>query len=297
MLQKVISWYWAARPFTLSASIVPIALGSALAFRDGKATLLLFALMLLASMLVQVTANLVDEYTDHGRPEGRDKLPAPYKVIALGKLSAREVKVGAAVCFGVATVIGLYMVSVAGWPVLAICLGGAAAAYFYSAGPRPLGKAGLGHPLVFLFMGPAMVMGTAYVYYGAFTLDPFLASLPVGFTIAAILAANDLRDMEEDLAAGKRTPATIFGRNGAKKEWAALVAGAFVTVAALVWLRVLEGTALLAMFALPVAAQAFRVVLRGENRQELAPALRISGRLNLLFGLLLSAGIALRFVR
>ncbi|MDO8473710.1 MAG: 1,4-dihydroxy-2-naphthoate octaprenyltransferase, partial [Dehalococcoidia bacterium] len=227
------TWYWAARPFTLSAAVVPILVGSALAFHDGKANPVLLLLMLVASILVQATANLVDEFSDHARPEGKEKLIAPYKVIALGLLSPRAVKGGAMVLFGIATIIGLYLVSVAGWPVLALALCSAVVAYFYAGGPRPLGTMGLGQPLVFIFMGPVMVLGAYYVQARAFTYEALWLSLPVGCTVTAILAANDLRDMEEDRTVGKRTPVTRFGRGFGRVQWAVLVAIAFVSAVAL----------------------------------------------------------------
>ena len=212
MRDKLLVWYRAARPFTLSASIIPVLVGSSLAYREGRFSLLLFVLALAASLLVQAGANMVDEFSDHARPEGSGKLLAPYKVIALGLLSSKAVKWGAAVCFGVATIVGIYFISVAGWPILAMCLASAAVAYFYSAGPKPLGSIGLGHPLVFFFMGPVMVVGAYYVQTQTFTLEALWLSLPIGCTVTAILIANDLRDMEEDSSVAKITPVTRFGR-------------------------------------------------------------------------------------
>jgi len=294
---KLRVWYRASRPFTLSASIVPVLVGSALAFREGQFSLGLFALVLLASLLVQITANLVDEYSDHARPEGNEKLLAPYKVIALGLLSSRAVKWGAAVCFGTATVIALFLISVAGWPVLAICLAAAAVAYFYSAGPRPLGTIGLGHPLVFLFMGSVMVLGTYYVQTRTFTVGALWFSLPVACTVTAILVANDLRDLEEDNAAGKITPVTLFGRRFGRWEWTLLVVAAFLAVIALAVAGGQLPMALLSLLALPQAVSALRAVWHGQERSELALALRASARLHGLLGLLLAIGVALgRFV-
>ena len=102
-MSKLKIWYRASRPFTLSAAVVPPIVGSALAFYDHKASLLLFALILIGCLLVQIAANLVDEYSDHSRPEGKEKLLAPYKVIALGLLSSQAVKRGAIICLGIAT--------------------------------------------------------------------------------------------------------------------------------------------------------------------------------------------------
>lgn len=287
------TWYWAARPFTLSASVVPILLGSALAFRDGESSPLLVLLMLVASMFVQATANLVDEYSDHARPEGKDKLVAPYKVIALGLLSPKAVKRGAMVIFGIATLIGLYLVSVAGWPVLALALSSAAVAYFYAGGSRPLGTLGLGQPLVFVFMGPVMVMGAYYVNTGLFTYEAFLLSLPVGCTVTAILAANDLRDMEEDVSAGKRTIVTAYGRKAGRLQWAALIAIAFVAAVVLAAAGHPGLTALLALAAIPHGLKTAKLVRECRARPDMALAMRMTARLHLWFGLSLAAGVAL----
>jgi len=295
--QKVQVWYRASRPFTLSASIIPVLVGSALAFREGQFSPGLFALVLIGSLLVQVAANLVDEYSDHARTEGNKKLLASYKVIALGLLSSSAVRWGAAVCFGTATVIGLYLVSIAGWPILVICLTSAAVAYFYSGGPKPLDTIGLGQPLVFLFMGPVMVLGTYYVQARAFTAESLWFSLPVACTVTAILVANDLRDLEEDNAAGKITPVTLFGRLFGRWEWTLLVMAAFLTVIALAVAGGMGPLALLSLLALPQAVRALRVVWHGQERSELALALRASSMLHGQLGLLLSIGVGLsRFI-
>ena len=108
----------------------------------------MFALMLIASLLVQVGANLVDEYSDHGRVEEGGKIIAPYKVISLGLLSVRAVKLGALTSFGLASIAGLYIVAVTGWPILVVSLASLAAAYLYAGGPKPLGAYALGQPMV-----------------------------------------------------------------------------------------------------------------------------------------------------
>lgn len=286
------AWYWASRPFTLTGATAPVLVGSALAFRQGQASAGLFVLVLVASVLVQVAANLVDEYSDHSRTEGKEKLAAPYKVIARGLLSSAAVKKGAMVAFGVATAIGLYLVSVAGWPVLVACLASAAVAYLYAGGPRPLGNLGLGQPLVLIFMGPVMVMGTYYVYTGAVTFDALWLSIPVACTVTSILAANDLRDMEGDRAAGKTTPVTLWGRGFGRWECTALIGVAYLTVTALA----VGGMGVLVLapaLALPQAVRTLRAVWRGRERHALVSGLRELARLHGWFGLLLAMGVAL----
>ncbi len=295
---KIKAWFWAIRPFSFSAAVVPVLVGSAFAFREGLFHLFRFLLVLIACLFVQVTTNLVDEYSDHVRPEGEQKILAPYKVIALGLLTSSEIKRGALVCFSIAAAIGIYLVYVSGLPVLFMCLAGAAAAYFYSAGTRPLGKIGLGQPLVFIFMGIVMVVGSFYVQTQYFTSDIFLFSLPVGFTVTAILAANDIRDMEEDKAGGKQTIVTVFGRDVAWWEYLFIVLAAFLTVIILVSVGRLELTSLIILLAIPQSVITLRILRKGRNRSELAGGIPSASRLHLFFGILLTIGVLLgQFIR
>ncbi|MBI2866452.1 MAG: 1,4-dihydroxy-2-naphthoate octaprenyltransferase [Chloroflexi bacterium] len=287
------TWYRASRPFTLTASVVPVLVGSALAYQEGQASLTLFALMLVASVLVQVGANLVDEYSDHLRPEGSQKVPAPYKVIALGLLQPQAVKRGAITCFGVATIIGVYLVAVAGWPIFALSLVSLLVAYFYAGGPKPLGTFAIGQPLVFIFMGLGIVTGAYYVHTHTVTVEALVLSAAVGCMVTAILVANDLRDLEEDRAAGKRTPVTLLGRPFGRWSWAALVMAGFFIVVWLATAGAMGLTTLLALLALPQAIRALRTVWSGDDRPRLLMALRQSAKLHLWFGTLLALGVGM----
>lgn len=292
-MNKLSIWLRASRPFTLPGAIAPVLVGTALAFSEGKGNFWLFLLVLIASLLIQIAANLVDEYSDHARPEGKKKLLAPYKVIALGLLSPAAVKRGAMVCFGVATAIGIYLIVHSGWPLLIICLASIAVAYFYSAGTIPLGKMGLGQPLVFVFMGPVMVMGSYFVQTKSFTADSLWLSVPMGCTVTAILAANDLRDFEEDRHGGKRTPVTAFGRRFGVWEWTILVIAAYLAVIVMAAVNILPAASLLSLLALPLALTAFKLMRNGQDRPQLAPALPATARFHGIFGVLLALGIVL----
>lgn len=287
-------WYWAARPFTLTASIVPILVGSALAFQEERAVLHLFVLALIASVLVQIGTNLTDEFSDDAIPESRgQKLIAPYKVIALGLLSNKTVKLGAVLSFALATGIGLYIVAVAGWPILFIALASLVVAYLYAGGPKPLGTVGLGNPLVFVFMGPVMVIGAHYVHVREITMDAFLVSVPVACLVTAILVANDLRDLEEDRVAGKTTPVTLFGRPFVRLLFTALVVGAFVAAPVLATIGGLGLWLLLSGVALYPAYGSLRKIWGEESRPSFAVAMRNSARLHWWFGVMFAAGLAL----
>lgn len=286
-------WYVASRPFTLTASVAPVLVGSALAFSEEAARPLMFILVLTASLLVQVGANLVDEYSDHARPEGAQKMMAPYKVIALGLFSTLAVKRGAIASFAVATAIGLYIVLVTGWPILVVSLASLAVAYLYAGGPRPLGAYAIGEPLVFVFMGLIMVMGTYYVHTHTVTVEALVLSIGVGCMVTAILVANNLRDLEEDVAAGKRTLVTLWGRGIGRWLWVGLVV---IGVAIPVGLAVTGSMGLLLLLpllALPNALQAQRSLWQGSDRASLLVGLRQSALLHWRYGVVLAVGVGL----
>jgi 1,4-dihydroxy-2-naphthoate octaprenyltransferase len=291
MFGKLKIWYRAVRPHTLSAAVVPVLVGLALVLTDGSIDILLAVLTLIACLLVQMATNLVDEYSDHDRPEGKLKMIAPYKVIALELLSRKAVKMGAIACLGIAFLIGVYIVLVTGWPILLICMVSVIAVYFYSAGPKPLGSMGLGQPIVFILMGPAIVLGTYYVQTEVFTLDAFLVSLSLGCTVTAIMAANDIRDIEEDKIAGKNTIGTAFGFRIALLEYILLIAAAFVIVIVLVAVGKIHPLSLISLLAIIQAVIAIRYIWRGQSRQEMASGLRATSALHWYFGLLLAIGL------
>lgn len=291
MQHMLVSWCWAVRPFTLPASIVPVLVGTALAARDGVFDGGRFFLTLLGSVLVQIGTNLVDEYTDHVTGGGQGKLLAPYKVIALGRLSPGAVRIGALLSFGVATLIGLYLAAVTGWPLLLACAASLLVAYGYSAGPLPFGNVGLGEPLVFVFMGLLMVMATYYVQTLALTSEALLAALPVACLVTAILVVNDLRDVEEDRRAGKTTPVSHFGRGFGVLLFVVLVVGAYLSVLLWILARPRLIPLLLVMLALPKVIATLRLLTSGDDRGKLNEGLRGSAQLHLQFGLLLAVGL------
>lgn len=284
-------WFWAVRPFSLPASVVPVLVGTALAAHEGIFDVVRFLLTLVGSVLVQIGTNLVDEYTDHVKSGSAGKLLAPYKVIALGLLSPQAVRTGALLSFGVATIIGLYLVAVSGWPLLLACAASLAVAYGYSGGPFPLGHVGLGEPLVFVFMGLLMVMATYYVQTLALTPAALVASLPVACLVTAILVVNDLRDIDEDQQAGKTSPVSHFGRDFGVGLFLFLVAGAYLGIVLWVSARPALAPLLLVVLALPKAISTSRLITAGKDRGTLNQALRGAAQLHLQFGVLMALGL------
>ena len=159
---------------------------------------------------------MANDYYDHIKGVNtRDSL-GPSGVIQRGLLTPEQVLRGAAVCFGLGIAIGLYLVAVFGWGILWLGLVSVPLAFFYTGKPFHLGYKGLGELIVLVFMGPVMVLGSYFVQVQRFELTPLLLSLPVAFLVAAILHANNMRDLESDRASGKQTLATLLGRDGAR---------------------------------------------------------------------------------
>jgi 1,4-dihydroxy-2-naphthoate octaprenyltransferase len=291
--QKAAVWYRAIRPFTLSASVVPVVVGNALAWHYGTFRWWLFVLVLLGSVLVQCGTNLIDEYADHvhGGSAGH-KIQAPYKVIALGLLAPRAVFWGALTCFGIATLIGIFLVLRTGWPLALICLASLAVAYGYSAGPWPLGNFGLGEPLVFVFMGPVMVLSSFYVQVQALYWVVFWLSVPVGCLVTAILVVNNLRDRDEDQQSGKVTLVTRWGRRPAIWLYDVLLLVAFSSVVVLVLSGLGAWIWLAPLLSLPRGIAVTKMVQYGTERAILHQALQGTAKLHLQFGLLLALALS-----
>ncbi len=286
-------WWGAARPWSYPAAIVPIGLGTVIAATEGRFNLWLFALTLVGGVAMQAGTNLVNDYFDHVRGADAKRALGTIGIggaIQRGEMRPAQVLALGLGCFALATAIGLYLVSVSGPWLLWIGLFGLLVGFFYTAGPFALAYVGLGELAVFLAMGPLMVIGAYYVQAGAVTWMVLLASLPVGFLVSAILHANNLRDLDDDRAAGKRTLATLLGRAGANVEMYFLIAGAYV--AALI--AVLAGAApwwtALAAVTLPAAWQLARRVSAETEPRGLQAVLKLTAQLHLSFGVLLILG-------
>ncbi len=288
---KLVSWFWATRPFSLTASITPVLVGSALAATVGAIDWLLYWLALTGSIAIQIGTNLTDEYSDHRKSGGAGKFLAPHKVIQRGLLSERAVGFGMAAAFGYGIAAGLVIVAHVGWPILAVGLASVAAAYLYAGGPKPLGTLGLGEPVVFVFMGPLMVMASYYVQREALTWASVYVSLPVAFIVTAILHVNNLRDISEDLEAGKRSIAAAIGVTPSRWLYAAFLASAYLSIAAVAVAGVVSPWALLGLAPLPWAVGAARALFAAEERGAMNRLLVRSAKLHGWTGIALAAGL------
>ena len=298
-------WVLGARPRTLPAAVVPVLVGTAAAhprYGSGFPAVSLVWLRAVAALVValaiQVGTNYANDYSDGIRGTD-DARVGPVRLVATGLAAPGSVKRAALLAFGVAGLVGLWLAAVTSWWVLLVGAACLAAGWFYTGGPRPYGYAGFGELFVFVFFGLVATEGTYYVQTDRFGRGVVLyAAVAVGLLATALLLANNLRDIDTDRQSGKRTLAARIGRGPAGWCYVAAVAVPFALVA--VWaVLALTGTVaghqpgvtLLPLLALPLAVPPIRVVRSDAAGRALLPVLAATGRLQLVFGVLLSVAL------
>ena len=286
------AWWLAIRPRTLPAAVGPVLVGLGVAIGEGVFVAGPALAALAVALLLQIASNLANDLFDFRSGADTADRIGPPRAAALGLLSQRELAAGITVVVGLTGLVGLYLVSIGGWPILV--LGGLAivCAVAYTGGPWPYGYRGLGEVFVFVFFGPVAVAGTTYLQ--TLTLEPLslAASLPVGALITAILVVNNLRDVVQDRRAGKLTLAVRMGERGAVAEYGLLLAVAYLAPVVLL----LAGSSLPVLLPLASAVLAlplWRVVRAGGDPRRLNAVLAGTARLALVFSALLAAGLAL----
>ena len=289
-------WIAGARPRTLPAALVPVLVGTAAAAgMDGSTDTLKglivwrFVAALIVSLALQVGVNYANDYSDGVRGTDADRV-GPMRLTGSGRKSPGSVKRAAFVSFGVAAVAGLTLAAATTWWLIVVGLVAIAAAWFYTGGPRPYGYAGLGEIFVFVFFGVVATTGSAFVQIERFTPLTLLVSIPVGLLATALLVVNNLRDIPGDTESGKRTLAVRLGDRRTRYLYIALVVVPFLTVPFLCGLSQ-RPVGALSMFAVLLARRPVQSVIEGARGPALIPVLGATGRLQLVFGLLLSIGL------
>ncbi|MEA2347430.1 MAG: 1,4-dihydroxy-2-naphthoate polyprenyltransferase [Thermoleophilaceae bacterium] len=284
----------AARPRTLPAAIAPVLVGSALAWQAaGVFRPLAFAAALVGSIFIQIGTNLSNDYSDARRGADTEDRLGPVRVTAGGLVPPRRVLVWTYVAFGIALAAGAYLVAVAGIELLFVGVASIAAGVLYTGGPRPYGYAGLGEVFVFLFFGVVAVAGSYFVQTEALSWQAFVLSVPVGMLAAAILVVNNVRDLDTDRRAGKRTLAVKLGRDRAVGLYFAMLVIAFAAPVGLWLASALSAWVLLTLLTLPLAAKLANAVRTKRDGPALNEVLAGTGVLLGLYSLLLTIGILL----
>jgi 1,4-dihydroxy-2-naphthoate octaprenyltransferase len=286
-------WLMAARVRTLPAAIAPVLVGTALAGYFDVFHPLRFIAALIGAIFIQVGTNLSNDYSDARRGADAEDRLGPVRVTAGGLVPPKHVLVATYVSFAVAVLAGVYLVAVAGWQLLIVGAASILAGVLYTGGPKPYGYEGLGELFVFLFFGIVAVAGSYFVQTKHLHWEAFALAVPVGLLAAAILVVNNIRDIDTDKRAGKRTLAVRLGRERTRRLFAAMVYFAYL-LTPITWLfGPLKAWVLLPWLTIPVAAPIVRTVRNHADGASLNQALAQTGMLQLAFCALLAAGLLL----
>ena len=290
-------WLAGSRPRTLPAAVAPVLVGTAVAMWDGGAQWGRAALAMVVALALQAGVNYANDYSDGIRGTDAERV-GPVRLVGQGLAEPASVKRAAFACFGVAALAGLILVLLSGqWWLLAVGAAAIVAAWTYTGGPRPYGYAGLGEVFVFVFFGLVAVCGTALVQVGHISALAWLCGVGVGALVCAILVVNNLRDIPGDTVAGKNTLAVKLGDAATRRLYVGLIALGLAVPLVVGLLGLADGDvwpigALAGLLAGAVAVEPVRTVRAGAMGPALVPVLGGTGRLVLVYGVALAAGIA-----
>jgi 1,4-dihydroxy-2-naphthoate octaprenyltransferase len=283
------------RPFAYTASVIPILAGGALAYVDNAFSIWPFLAALLGGVLLHSGTNIVNEVYDVR--QGIDTITSPRAshAIVKGRITERAAFVTASIAFILAVAVGVYLIALRGPAIVVLGVLGLIGGWGYTAPPLQYKYRALGVPLVFVLMGPLMVVGTYFAITGAWSVPALVLSVPVGLLVAAILHGNEWRDISEDTRAGIVTLSSRLGKEWAHYGYVALILGAYISLGLAVAFRLLPPATLLAILSLPFLAQVMRSAELGATGQARAIAMidLQTARLHLAFGVLLVLGVLL----
>ena len=290
-------WWQALRAYSFPASVTPVVVGAAVALGHEGVTLWgLLPVVLLCSVLFQAGTNVINDYFDYARGvDQNDPYNGSSGVLTRGLMRPRTVFAYGVGLFAAGVLFGLVLVYFRGLPMLLIGTIGLLGGYLYTGGPRGYKYLALGDVLVFVLMGPLSVAGSYYALTGDVTLAVLVASLPVGSLVAAIMAVNNHRDAASDQGAGVKTLANVIGFRASRSENLSLSVSAYLFVALAALFGVLTPWSLLVFLSLPLAWKNLQAIKDAgeENVRELSYLVERTAQLHLLFGVLLSVGVAL----
>jgi len=285
-------WVLAARPRTLPAALVPVLVGTAIAFHEGHLAWLPALLALWGATWLQIGTNFANDYFDARKGADTTDRLGPTRVTQAGLASPRAVLVATGLAFGMAALGGAGLAWLSGWPVVVVGILSILSGIAYTGGPFPLGYNGLGDLFVFLFFGLVAVTGTVYVQAHAISPLAWTLAVPVGLLATAIIVVNNLRDAPTDVRAGKRTLAVRFGERFARIEYTALVAAALIVPYALTWMGKAPPMVSLSLLATPLALREIRSVWTDTGRA-LNRTLGATGQVLLVHGVLVALGLVI----
>lgn len=282
-------WLLAIRPKTLWASVAPVMVGLALAYGAGPIHWFTAAATLIGGLLIQIGTNFSNDYSDFQKGADTTERQGPLRVTQAGLISPAGMLRATIFVFALAGLTSAYLVSSAGWPIAVIGTAAVVSGVLYTAGPFPLGYLGLGDLFVFIFFGPVAVGGTYFIQRGAVSWPVLVAGLAPGLLSVAILVVNNLRDIEGDRAAGKKTLAVRFGPLFVRMEYLfCILVSAAIPVVLVVWMGWYHAVALASLVLIVGALPAIRKVFKHTDGKNLNPVLGGTARLLLIYSLVFS---------
>lgn len=289
-------WLRAVRAPFFTASIIPVVFAAvyALWLHPAVISWLLIPIFLLCAVLLHAAANLTNDYYDYiGGIDTKDSSGSS-GILTHGLMEPADILRGSYIAYAAGIILGLILVVIRGMPLLLMGLAGALGGYAYTAKPFDLKYKGFGDIMVFILMGPLLVISAYYAFTGFITARALIVSIPIGCLVAAILHANNIRDMVSDKKAGIATLALKMGRRGAAIEYEALVITAYSGVLLMAAVGLLPMTALTVILSLPYAYKNIKIVhLSGkDNPGDIARIDVRTAQLHLIFGILLILSLA-----
>jgi 1,4-dihydroxy-2-naphthoate octaprenyltransferase len=289
---SVRAWLLASRPATLTAALVPVLVGTAVAEATGGLRIGPALAALFSAVMIQIATNFANDVFDHEKGADTHERLGPTRAVQAGLLTPSEVRRGLIVTIALAVLSGIYLTIVAGFPVVVLGVLSVLSGLAYTGGPYPLGYHGLGDVFVLVFFGFVAVCGTVFVQTGAVPPLAWLASIPVGAIATAVLVVNNVRDRSTDVHAGKRTLAVRFGRRFGVLEYGALLFAAYLAPASAVVLLHRPPWVLLPMLSAPIGIKLTRTLATTDGRP-LNACLVGTAKLLLIYGVLFAVGLVM----
>lgn len=287
------TWIEAARPKTLAAALVPVFIGSALAFHDASFHIIPSLVALLCALLIQIGTNFANDFYDAKKGADSNSRVGFTRATATGLITPKMMMRATIITMGIAFIFGLYLVWHAGWVILVIGILSLIFGIAYTGGPFPLGYNGLGDIFVFLFFGFAAVMGTYYVNTLHWSVTSFWGSIPAGALSTNILVVNNLRDIETDRPAGKKTLGVIFGEGALRWEYVIMILLSFAIPAHFFFRLHFPWPIFLSFLTIPLAIRLVQLIWKEKDKTKFNTILERTAQFMVIFGLLFSIGIIL----
>ncbi len=288
-------WWQLTRPHTLTAAFVPVLLGTVLALQYTDVRISLFLAMLAASLLIQAATNMFNEYYDYKRGLDTEQSVGIGGAIVRNGVKPSTVMTIAFSFYGIALLLGLYIVVNSTWWLAVIGLICMAAGYFYTGGPMPIAYTPLGEIVAGLFMGLIIILISFYIQTGNISTESILISVPVSILVGLILMANNIRDLDGDKENGRKTVAILLGKKGAIVLLGSMFFLTYAWTAGLVLFGDMSPWLLVSYLSIPKAVKATKGFIGKTQPLEMMPAMKATAQTNTIFGFLLSIGLLIAY--